>query len=40
MEINSAQARALLEILSNYLRAVHSWDALKKVYPVSAPATA
>jgi len=38
MVINSAQSRALLEILSNYLRAVDSWEALKKVYPVSASA--
>lgn len=38
MVINSAQARALLEILTNYVRACDHWSALEKVYPV--PATA
>jgi hypothetical protein len=34
--INSAQARALNEILTNFVHACDSWEALKKVYPVSA----
>jgi len=40
LNINSAQARALNEILTNFVRACDAWEGLKKVYPVSAPATA
>lgn len=36
--INSGQAKALNEILSNFIRAYDSWAAFDKVYPVSAAA--
>jgi len=36
--VNTAHARALFEILTNYVSACDSWDALKKVHSVSATA--